>query len=476
LRAFGLLGKVLVVDEVHACDAYMNRVLEHLLQLHAAMGGCAVLLSATLSLDTRRRLVDAFAEGAGFAPPTGLPERFPQLLDISTSGVSALDVAAPSWAERELEFRRISDTGLAGEWVTEQAERGACVCWVRNTVGDAITAFERLSEALGTERVTLFHARFALGDRLRVERDVVNRFGKASRSERRTGRVVVATQVVEQSLDLDFDEMLTDLAPIDLLLQRAGRLRRHPREANGDPLTRGDGPDRRGGAMLHVLAPEAVDEPGERWIQSFLPGTAAVYDHHGHLWLTARLVDERPSIRLPRDSRAVIEAVFGADSRDRVPAGLERGVIASEGRRRADASLGEWNTIDGAEGYGGGLGAWTDHEDGRTRLGEPTVTLRLARWDGGGFRPLVDEGPRPWALSEVSVRRALVDRVEPPSDPTAAAAFREVVASFGGGPTWFIPVPLAETNAGFWGCPAYDSDGRSIHILYSTSRGLEVER
>ena len=113
------------------------------------------------------------------------------------------------------------------------AQKGMCVCRIRNTVDDAVATWRYLSSVLPEGMVCLFHARFTLGDRLRLEREVEEHFGKHSTPERRKGQVIVATQVVEQSLDLDFDFMVTDLAPIDRIIQRAGRVHRHDRGERG---------------------------------------------------------------------------------------------------------------------------------------------------------------------------------------------------------------------------------------------------
>lgn len=91
-------------------------------------------------------------------------------------------------------------------------------------------------------------------DRQVIEEDVLNRFGKRSGSEQRTGQVLIATQVVEQSLDLDFDMMISDLAPMDLLIQRAGRLQRHNRHVAGNPLNN-DQPDQRLTPCFYLLTP-----------------------------------------------------------------------------------------------------------------------------------------------------------------------------------------------------------------------------
>ncbi len=472
LRALGLLGKVLVVDEVHACDAYQNRLLAHLLRLHAAQGGSAILLSATLPLATRQELAAAFAEGAGFEPPPVLEEAYPLVARISADGVSAVPTQPPPWARRTLRFELVHDHEAALRWVAGRAEAGAAVCWVRNTVGDALEAYDALAARLGPERVTLFHARFLLGDRLGIEDDILGRFGKASTAAQRTGRVVVATQVIEQSLDLDFDEMLTDLAPIDLLIQRAGRLRRHRRDRAGNPV---DGPDRRGAPTLRVLSPEPVDDPPEGWIRSFLPGTSFVYPHPGELWRTARLLETRPSVRLPEDSRDLVERVYG-DPAEEPPASLQTTAGAVEGERRADASLAELNAANLELGYGCTSGSWTDAEDARTRLGEPTVTLRLALWDGERLRPLCNAGPNPWAMSEVSVRRSQVAEVPEPADCDLLRALTAAGGTPRGNRTHCIILPVVPVSEGVFEGEAVDGAHSPVTLLYRPDRGLEIRK
>jgi len=98
---------------------------------------------------------------------------------------------------------------------------------ISNAVDEAIAAFDRLAIVRPEGTVRLFHARFAQCDRLAIENDVLGRFGHAARPNDCAGHILVATQVVEQSLDLDFDLVISDLAPIDLIIQRAGRLWRH---------------------------------------------------------------------------------------------------------------------------------------------------------------------------------------------------------------------------------------------------------
>ena len=142
------------------------------------------------------------------------------------------------------------------------------------------------------------------GTGLGIEHTVLDKFDKNSTLEKRRGQILVATQVVEQSLDLDFDLMITDLAPMDLIIQRAGRLHRH-----NDPIKRGN----RGTPRLIVLTPSLDGIPTAEWYSAMFPKGAYVYPHHGQLWLTARLLADRKKITMPDDARLLIEGVFSDD-------------------------------------------------------------------------------------------------------------------------------------------------------------------
>jgi CRISPR-associated endonuclease/helicase Cas3 len=146
------------------------------------------------------------------------------------------------------------------ERITAALGAGRCVAWIRNTVGDAREAYLHWRQRLGPDRATLFHSRFTVGDRAEIERDVLRRFGPESTVADRRGRLLIATQVIEQSLDLDFDVLVTDLCPIDLVIQRAGRLHRHRRDA-----------ETRGPAVLGLFSPPAVPEPGKNWYRELFP-------------------------------------------------------------------------------------------------------------------------------------------------------------------------------------------------------------
>ncbi len=309
LRLLGLARKVLIVDEVHACDDYMQRLLEGLLQFHAAIGGSAILLSATLPAESRRRLAEAYCKGLGRTAPELGGKDYPLLTRVAASGAEEIPLQTRPEVARRVQVRLVQDRTQVHEHLAAAHRDGRCACWIRNTVGDALTAVGELLEAgIPSDAVDLFHARFALGDRLDIEGRVLDRFGLESGPEQRSGRILVATQVVEQSLDLDFDLMVSDLAPIDLLIQRAGRLRRHPRTADGRWTTTKDG---RGTPTLYVLSPEPTGEPKTDWYSASFPAAAHVYRDHGRLWLTARLLQDLGGIATPDEARVLIEGVYG---------------------------------------------------------------------------------------------------------------------------------------------------------------------
>ncbi|WP_187830432.1 CRISPR-associated helicase Cas3' [Siccirubricoccus phaeus] len=390
LRLQGLAGKVLIIDEAHAFDAYMQREMLTLLEFHAALGGSAVLLSATLPLALRARLVGACRKGLlGRDPRQLLTETaYPLATLASAAGAVEQPCAPRDGLPRRVAVTRLPDADAALERIIAAAKAGAAVAWVRNTVDDAIAAAEAL-RARGLAPL-LFHARFALVDRLAIEREVLRRFGRQGQD--RPG-VLVATQVVEQSLDLDFDLLVTDLAPADLLIQRAGRLWRHDRGARPVP-----------GPELLVVSPAPVADPPADWIRAAQPGTAAVYRDPALLWRSARAVFARGAIETPGDMRPLIEAA-AADER---PAALARAAQEAEGKVHAETEIARQNLLSFRGAYDREAGLWELETRTPTRLEDrPSVTLRLAVERQGWVMPYAD-GPDPsraWALSEVAVAR-----------------------------------------------------------------------
>lgn len=471
LRLLGLAGKVLLVDEVHASDAYMHTLLRQLLSMHARAGGSAILLSATLSATMREELIrawDGHSEKAE-TDQTHLP--YPLLTSVEPGNEATHQpVATRETVRRTLEAHLIHKPEQVHQWVVKQANLGSCVAWIRNTVNDAIEAWQALSRELGEDRVTLFHARFALGDRLEIEDSVLDAFGPKSSSETRQGKVVVATQVIEQSLDLDFDQMISDLAPIDLLIQRAGRLRRHRRDADGNLLEGDDLDDQRGEPCLHVLSPEPDSEANEQWIRRLLPGTGAVYRDHGQLWLTARELQQRQRLHIPEDLRDMIESVYAEGYSDRTPDELRTSSSEAEGKAYSDRSMARLNAIKPATGYRCQDGQWMDESLSPTRLGEPTVTIRLARWQGGQLHPWRDDAQHPWALSEL--RLSARQFGEPVIDDQALDdAIKQTRENWPRALTHLPILPLIEHER-VWYASVQQASGNTIRFEYCSKFGL----
>ena len=392
LRQQGLKGKLLIVDEAHAFDAYMQRELVELLRFHAALGGSAILLSATLPASVRQKLVDAFRSGLGTPSSPLLKMAYPLATLAGAQSVTESACGMREGLARKVAVTRLPDGRHAVERIGTAARAGAAVAWIRNTVDDAMAAAGELrAEGLAP---LLFHARFAMVDRLAIEGDVLRRFGRPNAGQDRAC-VLVATQVVEQSLDIDFDLLCTDLAPVDLLIQRAGRLWRHGR--NGRPVA---------GPELLVVSPEPVDDPGPDWIRASQPGTAAVYRDPALLWRGARAVFDAGCITTPDDMRPMIEAAADDAGEGSIPPGLSAQADRARGETLASSSLARQNVLSFKDGYNRQNGSWEPDIDTPTRHEDrPQVTLRLALVRDGAVVPYAEDADdgRAWSLSELRV-------------------------------------------------------------------------
>ena len=422
LRLFGLTDRVLIVDEAHAYDRYMQRQLETLLRMQAMNGGSAIVMTATLPLEMRQAYADAFADGLG-QPTVALDSRsYPALAVVGAETAQRPVKPAPATC-RAVRIERIADPGTAVNRLLAGVAAGASCVWIRNTVDDVIDAVEIL-RARGCP-AELLHARFALGDRLRHETAAISRFGR--NSDERSPRVLVATQVVEASLDLDFDVMVSDLAPIGALIQRAGRLWRH--------LDRCPAAERPvSGPLLTVLSPDPNRVTDARWLDAVLGRAARVY-RHDHQWLTARAIFEAGVIDEPDGVRALIEAVHGEDAPE-VPEPLVRLSLDAEGAASAEAALAQQNVVSPHQGYlrGTGDGVWSE-EKFPTRLGQVEATLVLACRQGDRLQPWCDaDAPaRAWALSEVRCSKWRLDRLPNGLPDQTAPDVREVKADWAEG-------------------------------------------
>ncbi len=285
LRHLGLTGKVVILDECHAYDAYMNVYLDRILNWLGAYHVPVILLSATLPGARRAELLRAYlGERKTAGAETAHTKDYPLISWTEGKAVRMQPVTAGG-RSRSVNIQRATEE-QAIEAAGRALERG-CVGIIVNTVRRAQALRERLRAAYPEAEILLDHSRFLTPDRLAHERAILERVGKTSTADLRRGVLVIGTQVLEQSLDLDFDLLITELCPMDLLLQRIGRLQRHDRP-------RPDGLD---AARCLVLGAEGEPDAGSR----------AVYGDYLLLRTRALLPDV---IRLPEDISPLVQKAY----------------------------------------------------------------------------------------------------------------------------------------------------------------------
>ncbi|HMT43823.1 MAG TPA: CRISPR-associated helicase Cas3', partial [Chakrabartia sp.] len=467
VRLLGLAEKVLVVDEVHAHDAYVTEELMRLLEFHRAQGGSAILLSATLTNKQRHDLIAKwqglrkFKKLAGWNPDES---RYPLASISNDTAMQANEIAPASWSRRTTSVERVETPEAVLARLKVTLDAGGCAAWVRNTVDDVLAAAE-MARAAGVEPI-VFHARFAQCNRQCIEAKVMEVFGPESTADMRRGQLVIATQVIEQSLNLDFDQLASDLAPIDLLLQRAGRMRRHARS---------DRPAGAGGTML-VLAPAPVEDAGADWLRPYLGPTGAVYRNHGVLWRTVRELDRRGGLSVPDDVRAMVEAVHHPDGD--CPAALVNAEQDAIGKERGSAAISSNQLLKLEEGYTLDQPYQSELKIS-TRNADAQLTIRLAKRDERGaiipWAPVNDLAWKAWALSEVRAR----PRIAPPDSkslPALDAELAPIIATWGKFEQE-IPVCVLEPDgAGGWRGELASETKGVVGLWYHQELGLSRDQ
>ena len=469
LRLWGLADRVLVIDEAHAYDAFMSREIETLLEFQAALGGSGIVLSATLAASQRRALVGAFSRGLnGTATRLGENSAYPMLTMVSADGATDHPVGSRDDRRRVLPVRRIASFGETLDYVEHAARLGASVAWIRNSVDDAIEAAYDL-RARKIE-VVLLHARFAMGERLDIEHHVRAVLGPRDKAGRRKGFVLVGTQILEQSLDYDVDAMVTDLAPIDLMIQRAGRLWRHPRPKDSRPLASPE---------LLVLSPDPDAVFDRNWYRQISSRAAAVYDHHGIVWRSAKALFGVAGIATPDGVRSLVESVYSDTVFDDVPDELRSQTNLALGKRSGARSFAKAQLLEIEPGYGGSADLWMRDDIIATRLGQRVTVFRLGKMNGHRVAPWYEgEGgeansARNWALSEVSLNQKKASGVPEPVGRRA----RMIKGAKASWPAWEREMPLLllqEGPEGEWRGSVVDRTGKEGIAIYRSSEGLSL--
>lgn len=412
MRFAGLQRKILIVDEVHAYDPYMETLLRTLLYAHARNGGSAILLSATIPEHKRIELMKSYyagATGRNADFSTVISNAFPLITQVNTDDIESYPVKTRRSVARTVSVSFFHENNDVLDFITKSAAEGKCICWIRNTVNDVRQSYcELIHAGVQEDTITVFHSRYAMIDRSRIEQNVLHLFGKKSGAEERKGKVLIASQVVEQSLDLDFDELISDIAPIDLLIQRAGRLHRHIRDKKGNIVQQTDTVDERGETVLHVYAPEFKSDAGADWLENQFAGTLAVYRDAGKLWLTEKILIEKGEWCMPEDARELIESVYGVQA-CAIPDGLVSLSDKAAGKAHAEQGLGELNVLDIDGGYCRkmiGMDMWDEDERVPTRLTADNQDVVLAVPEGDRLMPYAVCDRYPWDLSTLSVSKA----------------------------------------------------------------------
>ncbi|MFF7452174.1 MULTISPECIES: CRISPR-associated helicase Cas3' [unclassified Streptomyces] len=309
VRHLAVAGKVVVIDEAHAYDTYMSVYLDRVLAWLGAYRVPVIVLSATLPAARRRQLVEAYGGAAGAQEAdTGAQRAYPLLTAIAPGGTPVVRTPAASARTTDVRVEHLPDDldVLAGRLEAELAE-GGCVLVVRNTVKRVLESARVLRERFGDDDVTVAHSCFVDVDRAAKDRDLLRRFGPPGTASKRPGRrhIVVASQVAEQSLDVDFDLLVSDVCPADLLLQRMGRLHRHQR---GEGQSERPAPLRTARCLL-TGADWDADVPVP------VRGSVAVYGEYALLRAAAVLLPHlqggpRRPVRLPVDISPLVQGAY----------------------------------------------------------------------------------------------------------------------------------------------------------------------
>ncbi len=246
LRHVGLANKVVIIDECHAYDAYMSRYLDMALRWLGVYQVPVIVLSATLPAQKRLALVNAYLNKSISPKPKVDPLKrnspspiqesewatdrsYPLITYTDGDDIKQTTVSVDNKESRQVSLLPLIEEGVV-EMLEDLLSGGGCAGVIVNTVQRSQDIARELREHFGQDSVRLLHSRFLTPDRVAKERELLMELGKPGPDNHRPQkRIVVGTQVLEQSLDIDFDVMITDLCPMDLLLQRIGRLHRHAR-------------------------------------------------------------------------------------------------------------------------------------------------------------------------------------------------------------------------------------------------------
>ena len=327
LRLFGLAGKVVVLDEVHSYDNYTGTLVDHLVADLMRLNATVIVLSATLTAQRKRDLLLSAGVEEGALPAMTADDGYPMITSATREAEGPMTAAVKDvpWEEApktiKLYHRTQDDAGIWEE-ACQAARAGACVLVIRNTVALAQETWRKLKSSAneGGPPVALLHSRFPRWRRDALEDHWIAALGK--KGPRPQGCLLVATQVVEQSVDIDADLLITDLAPTDLLFQRMGRLHRHTRN-------RPDGFKEPKAILLHPKLAEGMDA---KELKAAFGPSSFVYPPYV-LWRSSQRWHGQPSVAIPKDIRLWLEATYVPANHAEAPA---EAMLFDEWKKKAD--------------------------------------------------------------------------------------------------------------------------------------------
>ena len=414
LRGTALLRSLLVIDEVHASDVYMTRILEKLLARHIKAGGHALLLSATLGNSARSkflRLVESNDDTEKSGQTGGKPEGSATMPYPAISSARSLCGFVPRGRQKRVEVELVpalAKPATVADLAASAAIAGARVLVVQNTVNQAINV-QRELERRDAVRDALFHCygqpcphhgRFAAVDRKVLDGEVERFYGKRSPGG---PRILVGTQTLEQSLDIDADFLISDLCPMDVLLQRIGRLHRHRRNR----------PSGFEAPKLALLVPQERDlERSLSQLKAF--GLGSVYQNVLSIEATWQELEQRTELAIPNDNRELVERTTDYDRLKALATELGpnwetswarlQGVEAARGQQAMPFLL-DWDSE---------FDAYEENTDVLTRLGDKPRLVKFAE-TRSPFEQSLTELQIPYYLWPVNCEQAEVD-IERKSD------------------------------------------------------------
>jgi len=406
MRMSSSMRHMLIVDEVHASDAYMLRILQEVLKIHHEAGASSVLLSATLTQDALEDLVGK--------PQVETTEKIPYPLVTNRANGAGKPtcISVPHYGISKavvMELRATEDISALAELVGDAVRNGARVLCIRNTVSDAIQLYHNLSSTLGSGlffRVNgvdaLHHGRYAPADRKLLDDALEQQIGKSRKSDKK-GLVVIATQTAEQSLDIDADFLITDICPGDVLLQRIGRLHRHRRDFRPLDYQR---------PKAIVLSPKkplcAFVESARDGVVRGPYGIGTVYQNVAHLELVRCRIAREPMWCLPQENRDIVEATCSSAAQKALETdeSWKRHAQAVRASTLMKKQLGGYALKDVQLDFGETRFQYqADETPLRTRLGEPSVPAHFPRsWTsplGGKVRQI--NVPARWVQDWTSI-------------------------------------------------------------------------